>query len=362
MSDTITPNMGLVQPEVSVAPGPDWATTLNADLSALDSHNHSAGQGVPITPDGISVNSNFPLNNNNLTTIKTLRFTPQVTIVAGASDIGCLQEVGVDLYYIDGSGNQVRITQGGSLAGAAGTITGLPSGTASASFAAGTFTFQSATNTPAAMNFGSAKVTQTVASGFGVTLTANAGQASNYAVTFPTALPAATSFVAMSNAGNLSATIPVSLGIDTANIANGAVTRVKQAAVGQQFSSSCGTFTTTSGVYVTVTNLTATLTTTGRPVVITMAPVGTGSGGSGISGSGTTITSRIRLVSNAGGTTEIGVMNFSNSTAAAEFIPISPTFYDVPAAGTYTYTLQATLDTGTGPLAITNYSLFAYEL
>ncbi len=363
MADTtISPNMGLPLPTVSECPGPNWATDNNACLTAIDSHNHSSGQGVPITPDGLNISSDLPVNDNNITDVRSLRLYPQVSTPGGAADLGCLYENGVDLYYIDGAGNDIRITQSGSVTGSSGTITGLPSGTASAAFAAGTFTFQQATNTPASMNFGPTTIGQAVVSGYGVTISANAGQAANYALGLPVALPAATQFVTLDASGNIGASIPTALGIDTSNIASGAVTKVKLAAVGQQISSSCGAFTTVAGTYVSVTNLSVTITTIGRPVVISMVPVGSSASPSGISGSGTTITARFRLISNAGGTTEIGVINFTNLLSAGVVMGLAPTFYDVPAAGTYTYTIQATLDTGTGPFAITNYSLFAYEL
>ncbi len=196
--------MGMPIAVVGVDPGPDWANNINADMSIIDSHNHTPGQGVQITPAGLNINTDLPMNNNNITGIRTSRYAVQTGTPALASDLTCVYVQGVDLYYIDGAGNNVRITQSGSVSGAAGTITGLPSGTASASYAAGTFTFQSATNTPATMNIGSVVIGQEVASGKNVTIAANAGQASNYNLTLPLALPSAQSGVVSDNSGNLS--------------------------------------------------------------------------------------------------------------------------------------------------------------
>ncbi len=205
MSNTdISPNMNMPVPVVGVDPGPDWATNVNACLSIVDSHTHTAGQGVQITPQAININSDLTFAGNNATNLRSVRFTPQSGTIVGASDIGCLYENGVDLYYVDGAGNQVRITQGGSVTGATGTITGLPSGTASASFAGSTFTFQSATNTPASMNVGTIILGQTVASGKNVTIAAAGAQAANYNLTLPIALPAATSYTVSDSSGNLS--------------------------------------------------------------------------------------------------------------------------------------------------------------
>jgi len=201
---TISPNMNMPVPVVGTDPGPDWANNINASLSIIDSHNHTSGQGVQITPQGLNINADLPLNGNNLTTARSLRFSPQSGTISGSSDLGCLYENGVDLYYIDGAGNQVRITQGGAVTGATGTITGLPSGTASAAFSGSTFSFQSATNTPATMNFGTVVLGQTVASGKNVTIAASGSQPSNYNLTLPTGLPSTQSALLSDNSGNLS--------------------------------------------------------------------------------------------------------------------------------------------------------------
>ncbi len=191
MANTVTsPNMSLPVPVVGTDPGPDWANNVNSCLSIIDGHNHTAGSGVPITPAAININTDLPLNGNNLTSIRTARFSPQSSTPSLPADLGCLYEGGVDLYYIDGAGNNIRLTQSGSPSGATGTITGLPSGTASASFAASTFTFQSATSTPANMNVGPVTIGNNVPSSFGVTIAPNIGIGANYNLFLPVALPA----------------------------------------------------------------------------------------------------------------------------------------------------------------------------
>lgn len=205
MADTTTsPNMNLPVPTVSVDPGPDWANNLNSCLGAIDSHNHSLNQGVQINPDGININADLPMNQNNLITGRSVRFDAQLTPISAPEDLGCLYESGVDLYYNDGLGAQIRITQSGSVTGASGTITGLPSGTASVSYAAGTFTFQQATNTPGAMAVGPTKIAQPVVSGKGVTISASLSQTGDYSMTLPAGLPGQTAILTMDTSGNLS--------------------------------------------------------------------------------------------------------------------------------------------------------------
>lgn len=205
MSDVnISTNMSMPVPIASQTDGPDWAQDVVSCFDIIDQHSHSSGKGVPITPDAININSDLTFAGFNAINLKSVRFSPQGVALAGASDLGCLFEVGVDLYYRDGVGNTVRITQGGAVSGATGTITGLPSGTASASFSGATFTFQSATSTPAAINAGSYKIGRQDTSGFGVTLQASGSLPANYSLTMPLALPAAQSAVVSDASGNLS--------------------------------------------------------------------------------------------------------------------------------------------------------------
>ena len=201
---TISPNMNLPIPTVSVDPGPDWATNVDACLNAIDSHNHSTGQGVQINPAGININSDLAMNGNNLTSARSVRFNAQASPLSAGSDLGCLYESGVDLYYNDGSGNQIRLTASGNPAGGAGSITGLPSGSASASYSAGTFVFQGATNTPAIIQGGPLKIARNVANGKGVTISAAASTAADFNMTLPSANPSATSLLAVSNTGVMS--------------------------------------------------------------------------------------------------------------------------------------------------------------
>lgn len=242
---TISPNMNMPVPVVSTDPGPDWATNIDACLSIVDSHNHSAGMGVQINPSGIDINSDFPMNANNITESRSLRFEPQSSAISNSADLGCLYELGVDLYYKDGSGNNVRMTQGGAVAGSAGTITGLPSGTASASFAAGTFTWQSATNTAATMSQGPTKISQAVASGKGVTISANGSQAADYSLTLPLALPTIQSTIISDTSGNLSFTGFASGTYNPTVVTGGFGTG--QAAVGPFFYQRIGNIVTVAG-------------------------------------------------------------------------------------------------------------------
>ncbi len=202
---TISPNMNLPVPNVGEDPGPDWATNVDACLNAIDSHNHGAGQGVPIAADGISIQTDLPMNDNNLTDVRSVNFEVQGSPLALGTDIGCIYVSGKDLYYNDEDGNHVRITTGGNVNAGAGSITGLPSGTASVAFSAGTYTFESATSTPATINVGPIVTGAATASPKTVTIAASGSQPANYGLTWPLALPGATSVLSVDSVGQMGA-------------------------------------------------------------------------------------------------------------------------------------------------------------
>lgn len=237
-------NMNLPIPVTGQEIGPDYANDINACLMILDGHNHAAGAGVQINPNGINLNSDLPFNVNNATLLRSVRFSPQVAVLAGATDLGCLYEVGVDLYYNDGSGNHVRITQSGGVAGSPGSIAGLAS-PASATYISGssTFVWQSAANTPANMDNASVILRNLVANSKGLTLAPPAAMGSDFTITLPS-LPISQKIVTLDASGNMGAvydvdnvTLEVSssllqvkdLGISTAKLAALSVTAAKVA-------------------------------------------------------------------------------------------------------------------------------------
>lgn len=367
--------MLLPVPVVGVDPGPDYANNINSCMSLIDAHNHASGSGVQITPSGMNINSDLSLNGNNLILSRSVRFSPQSVALSGASDLGCLYEAGVDLYYNDGSGNQIRITQSGSVAGSSGTITGLPSGTASAAYSSGsqTFIFQSATNTAANLDGRSVILRNSSVSSSGLTLSAPT-LSGNYSLTLP-AIPGTTSIMALDTSGNITAPYTVdnatliissnqlqvnSLGIQTGNIANNAVTRAKLASVGQQISSSSGAFSDASALTLPVTNLSVTITTTGRPVMVMMQPDATSNPADFIyiNNAGTAESPNYYIYRNGS-----PLVTYVAEAAAHSFIfPPYPMFLDTPSAGTYTYKIYINTIVGAATFQVNYMVLVAYEL
>lgn len=233
-----SPNMNMPIPQVGIQPGPQWATDINNSLTIIDRHDHTPGNGVQITPDGLNISSDLPFNGNNATLLRSTIFSPQGSPLSGPNDIANLYVSGVDLYYNDFNGNQIRLTQGGSIVGTSGSITGLVS-PASASYVSGsaTFVWQSNVNTAANMDAGSLILRNITPGSSGLTL-APPTLSSDYTITLPL-LPASKKIVTLSNSGNMVAdydtdnvTLEVSsnnlqiknLGVTAAKIANNTIT------------------------------------------------------------------------------------------------------------------------------------------
>ncbi len=394
MPDVInTPLMGLPNPVPNNDPGPDYAENIQSCFNILDGHNHSAGSGNQISTDGIIINADLPINNFNLTLARSVRFTAQVAPISDPTDLGCLYESGVDLWYNDGNGNQVQLTSGGSVNA---TSSGISSPPASAAFVGSVLVVNQNTNTPGNIQAGSILIgNNTVSSNF-VTVSAPTALGSNYNFVLPTGLPGAQKFMTLDSSGNTAApwavdnsTIEVSGGstvqvkdigivtakladssVTTAKIADLNVTRPKLAAVGQQVSSSCGNYSINTSSFTDITNISVSITTTGRPVILIFQP---DTSASGTFGSGASVIGKTAANTNA---VEIDLLFFRDSTKIAQVAALSLAnasnialgvgasyvIMDAPAASTYTYKIQARGSSGAGTLQIFNYLLAAYEL
>lgn len=207
---TISPNMNLPVPVVGVDPGPDWATQINNCMALIDSHTHATGSGVQINPSGIDINADLSFAGNNLTLVRSTRFQNQTSTLSGVADLNCAYSSGTggDLYYNDGSGNKIRITQSGSIVGTTGSIGGLVS-PASATYvpANQTFVWQSAANTAANLDCGSVILRNITVSSYGLTLAPPSSLALNYTITLPTIPAVSNNFLTMDTSGNIASNI-----------------------------------------------------------------------------------------------------------------------------------------------------------
>lgn len=380
MANFVTsPNMNLSIPAVGIDPGPEWATDLNNSLTLIDQHNHTSGYGVQIPPAGLNINSDLTFQSNNAIALRSVRFTPQTAILTGALDLGCLYEVTNDLYYNDGAGNNVRITQSGNVAGTPGSIANLaPPASASYVSANSTFVFQSNTNTAGNIDVASINLRNLVANSPAVTLSPPVGLVTSYEVTLPL-LPSQTSLVTIDPSGSMGTwqidgtTLVVNSGvlevgtvsnanigagsITTSEIANGAVTTAKLAPL-NFFSTGPITASATTTGLAFVPGATISITTQGRPVRI-------------FSQATTTTTSSYSRFSANGGQSQIGIFrsdisafvmtaSLGDNAISQDYSPSSLDFTDFPPAGTYIYTIY--YGAFAGSASINAISFNAYEI
>lgn len=221
MSFILSSNMNLPIPGVGTESGPQYAFDVNSCLTLIDSHDHSPGRGVQITPNGLNINAALSFNNNSAIDLAGLNLTAQLgTPVL----LNTIYENGVDLFFLDGVGNPVRITQNGAVAGTPGSIANLLP-PASVSYVAGskTFVFQSGTNIAANIDAASYLLRNiSPNSTFALTLQPPAALGNNYSITLPL-IPGSNSFITIDTSGALSGSIPTAAGIVGANIANDTV-------------------------------------------------------------------------------------------------------------------------------------------
>lgn len=206
MATVPSANMALPIPVIGVEPGPDYAADLNASLTILDGHNHSPGSGVLVNTDGLNINTDLTFNGVNATVVRSVRFDPQGAPLALVTDLGCIYESGVDLYYNDGVGNQIRITQSGGVAGTPGSISGLtPPASVTYSSGPGTFIFQSGVNIPANLDGASITIRKQTLASPGITIAAPVALASSFTITLPATLPSTgTQALFINSSGNIS--------------------------------------------------------------------------------------------------------------------------------------------------------------
>lgn len=362
MSTTLSPNMNLPVPTVGVEPGPAWATDVNNCMSTIDSHDHSSGKGVIITPAGLNISSDLSFINNNAIMVRTVRYQPGPTL--GAADLAASYvTANGDFWYVNSNGASVQITNGSSLAGASGTISGLTA-PASASYvsANSTFVWQSAANTAANLDAGSVILRNLTASSHGTTLSAHSSLAADYTITFPAAVPGTTNFLTMDTSGNIGNSVHL---IGPTNLTP----------VNLITSSTCGNFSTTNSTATLVTNLSVTITTTGRPVWVGLISDGNGSGNNATVGvtdvSGDKVaTGSVAIFGDSGGGTKIAGYDIQTGISggspavSGSFVPASSVYtIDTPSAGVQTYLIKINADAvGDSTVYVKYAKLIAYEL
>lgn len=402
-----TTNMALTLPTPTITAGPDWAEALNTALTTIDSHDHSTGKGAKVTPSGLNINADLSIGTtNNLTLVRSMRLVSQGSVLALPTDLGCISNIGGNLYWNNNSGTAVQLTSGGSPVAASdgiarafetvaissnttinpsdtgsfyeidcGTSVTLTLPSAAAVTAGRYYEFKDVTNEAGSNNITIARNGSDTINGAGSDITVDYNGGGGRLISdgvsdwhFSTKTDTAQIETKQIKDANVTTAKIADSNVTTSKIADGAVTQAKRAALGQQISSSSGSYSTTSATFVDVTNLTVSITTTGRPVYLGLVWSGTGSGFIGArdtSGSvGAFANIQVLRDSTAVSYGVVGGNLNLTSGGADEFrAPLGSIWHiDVPSAGTYTYKVQIAM-TGTSVTGyVSNAKLIAYEL
>ena len=113
-NNTTTPNMGLTVPTPQAETGPEYATEISDNLTnVIDTHDHSSGKGVAVTPAGLNINDDLTVNENNITSIRATRYTSQPSGLVGVGDLNETFVRAGELVFINASGQQIQLTSNG---------------------------------------------------------------------------------------------------------------------------------------------------------------------------------------------------------------------------------------------------------
>lgn len=323
--------MNMPIPVVGTTVGPTWANQNNNCFNIVDAYDHSTGNGAPITPSGININATLPLNGNALSTILSAGFSSQSSALTGTNFISV---VNGNMYFNDGSSNQIPITSGGGVAGSPGSIGSL-SAPASATYSSGSklFSWRADSGKAAAMDNGAVTIRETnVASAKGITLASPTSLASDYSLTLLTGLPGSLQYLNCDASGNLGTATADTISTSITNSA--ATTMVNRATTTFGVSSAVPTGNVSNASATNLTNASVTITASGTKVImIQLIPTGS-----------------LAYLQVAGGTGGLNLLLLLDGVfqrgqtfqaASGTNVPISVCFFDTGLpSGSHTYSLQ----------------------
>jgi hypothetical protein len=195
---------------------PTAAQNINDALAAIQTVLETQ-----IGPSSFNINADLELNDNSLLEAQSVQFTNK-TAALSASQTCRVYVQSNELYFSDGAGNQVQVTDGGTVGGSIAGITGdYPTDAgADVNFVASTnvYNFLQETNQYADVQVGSAVLYGTgAAAATAVTVSRPVSLPSSYTLLLPTALPGSSSVMLLDAAGQVSSalTLPTLTGLLT---------------------------------------------------------------------------------------------------------------------------------------------------
>jgi hypothetical protein len=192
--------MGLELPTLHVTQDPVWSQELLDDLSLLDAHNHTLGNGVQIPTAAININADLSFSSFNSVSTRSFRFVNEGAVLSTASDLRCVYVKSGDFWYNFSSSQHVQITSGSgvNIAGTGGFQGDYITQFAVAYFNNTSNLFYYTNSSGAFSNSQIANLFLTNPTNVTVELIP---PANSYTITFPTALPAATKIMSLDASG-----------------------------------------------------------------------------------------------------------------------------------------------------------------
>jgi len=123
-----TTYMGITLPTVGSTAGPNWATLLNAAITAIDSHNHAGdgvnGQKIPLA--NLNYNTSLTMGGQAITGAKFVELQQQGSLPTQAASVGRLATNSLgELYYVSPTSNvKIATSTGLALSAISGAIIG----------------------------------------------------------------------------------------------------------------------------------------------------------------------------------------------------------------------------------------------
>jgi len=375
--------MGLTTSTPGVTNDLTAATSEQSNYQVIDIHDHSSMKGAQVPTAGLNINANLGFAGFKAFNFLAAQFSNQDSPLSAAENKPCVYSLNGELRFIDNSGNDVLITNAGSVNSATGSISGLSSPVA-AGFSSSTFTWRANAGTGIYAKMANADVSlyESVANaGNAVTLKSPASLGVSYSVTFPIATPASTQYVTMATTGQLATASADSIGsamtvtgvnaIASTMTATGGNTIANvrtrtygaEAEAGGVSRSGPALFSTSSVSFENVVELSATITSTGRPIQIMLISGGSSLGYISLSRTGILSEGVIRLLRGAVPIADSWYTLQGASGALLLRVPPPGVFMlDAVAAGTYVYQLQGRVTDVATQLNMSNVRMIAYEI
>lgn len=101
-------------PVVSTTLGPTWAAELNAALGVVDEHDHTSGKGKQVPSAGININADLTFAGWAAINLKYSGYVPEGGSLA-ATYTNAIYSVNGDLYWNNGTGQAVKVTDGATI-------------------------------------------------------------------------------------------------------------------------------------------------------------------------------------------------------------------------------------------------------